>query len=274
MKQLRLIAAALAASFAAGPAFAADLPARKEAPVYVAPTSVFSWTGFYGGANIGWAGMSLKNDYYTPGGGFPFWLPGDAAPISAGGGNSFSEGGVAFGGQAGYNYQMGMFVAGLEADFDWLSLSGHSTVVASGATPGVVALYNTNARVDWMMTVRPRLGLALGQFLPYITGGLALVHSSFGQTVLFPPGGAAAVSDGGLAYSSTDSTWTLGGGMEYALSPNWSIKAEYLHVFMPDKTLTSWGHSPYFGASSLIAYTRTLSQSIDTVRLGVNYRFN
>jgi outer membrane immunogenic protein len=233
-----------------------------------------TWTGFYIGANIDWAGMHYDNSYYTPGGAAaPYWLPGDAAAISAGGVNAFNPARIAGGVQAGYNYQKGKIVTGLEADFNLLRLSGQSSAVANGTSPGIVANYNTNAKMDWMITVRPRIGLTFGRYLPYITGGLALVHNSFTQSVLFPGGASSAVSDGGVSYTSTQAAWTLGGGMEYGYSPNWSIKAEYLHVFMPNKTLTSYGHSPYAGNTVPIPYTRTISRSINTVHVGVNYRF-
>ena len=272
MNMLKFCASLLSASVLAGSAMAADLPSRKVAPAYVAPVPVFTWTGFYVGANVGWAGSRFNNDYYTPGSPVaPFWLPGDAVAISAGGYNAFRKDGVTFGAQVGYNYQMGMFVAGLEADFNWLGLKRSSAALVPTPFAGV-ALVGSSAAVDWMLTLRPRLGLALGQFLPYVTGGLALVQNSFSQGVYFDPVPSAATPDI-VSRSSTDLGWTVGGGLEYAFSPNWSAKVEYLHVFLPNRTIASAAVSPYGAAAGLIPYTRTISRSIDTVRVGVNYRF-
>jgi outer membrane immunogenic protein len=270
MKLVNRIALALAATAIAGSAFAADLPSRKAPPVMVAPAPIFTWTGFYVGANVGWAGVRASNDYYLPGSpAAPFFLVPDAIAISAGGYNSFRQDRVTFGGQIGYNYQMGMFVLGLEADMNYLGASRSAFAVVPTPLAGNV-FYGTRAGADWMLTVRPRLGVAVGQFLPYVTGGLAIVKNRYEQSVYFP--GVAASPDV-FADNSTEAGWTLGGGVEWAFAPNWSIKAEYLHVFQPKKTFTTFTTSPYAGDLRLIPYTRRISRSIDTVRVGVNYKF-
>jgi outer membrane immunogenic protein len=131
MKNL-LASTAIALALAAGSAFAADLPSRKEAPVYVPPPPPPPmWTGFYGGLNIGggWSANSNNNSYLpyadttygigsTP---FPgaspnlFFLPG-------GGQTNSNTGGVVGGGQVGYNYQINQFVIGAETDFQGTSM--------------------------------------------------------------------------------------------------------------------------------------------------------
>ena len=106
MRTLLLSTVAFAAL--AGSAFAADLPSRKEAPVYLAPTPVFSWTGFYVGGDIGAAfSATLTNPAYTYNASYIPWT-----------GHSFNSSGFMGGGYLGYNYQLNQnFVVGLEGDF-------------------------------------------------------------------------------------------------------------------------------------------------------------
>ena len=131
----------LAAALGAGAAHAADLPSRKDAPVYAPPPPVFSWTGFYGGLNVG-GGFSAANATF-----------GRAS-------------GVIGGGQIGYNYQLSpLFVVGVENDFQGTSLSTRNNGSA-----------NPNVSLPWFGTGRGRAGLALldSRLLVYGTGGLAL----------------------------------------------------------------------------------------------------
>lgn len=130
---------ALAGTLVAGAAHAADLPSRKDAPVYV-PPPVFSWTGFYAGLNVG----------------------GGWTDNSARGGQAS---GVIGGGQIGYNYQLSpLFVVGVETDFQGTSLSTRNN-----------GWFNAGASLPWFGTVRGRAGLALldSHLLVYGTGGFA-----------------------------------------------------------------------------------------------------
>jgi outer membrane immunogenic protein len=119
MKKLLLAGAGFAA-LAAGPAFAADL-ARPvyRAPVVYAP--VASWTGFYVGANAGyaWGDSDVTSIFACPSGVCPFRNPVNLATFTAGGTGSASKGSGFTGGvQAGYNWQVGNIVAGAEVDYN------------------------------------------------------------------------------------------------------------------------------------------------------------
>ncbi|WP_159726110.1 outer membrane protein [Methylosinus sp. Ce-a6] len=145
-----LSALAVAAALSAGAAHAADLPYRKDAPVFAPPPPVFSWTGAYVGLNIG-GGFKADNSF------------GAAGDVS----------GVVGGGQIGYNYQISpLFVVGLETDFQGTSLR------SSG-------FLNPNVSLPWFGTVRGRVGLALldSQLLVYGTGGFAYgeLNTPFGS---------------------------------------------------------------------------------------------
>jgi outer membrane immunogenic protein len=121
-------------------AFAADLPTRKEAPpppmVYAAP--MFTWTGFYVGAN----------------GGIDF--------VDGNGAFGSSSGGMV-GGTVGYNYQMGQLVIGAEGDWDWAGVT-HTQHTAIG---------DYHMHQDQVMTARARLGYAMDRALLFVTAGYA-----------------------------------------------------------------------------------------------------
>lgn len=148
--KLSLIAAA---SFVASNALAADLPRPVyKAPAYVAEP-IFSWTGFYVGANVGY-GFG-KSDWAFP-----------AA--------STSPKGILAGGQLGYNYQIGSFVFGLEGDYDYSGMKGDTACL--GGT--------CSTKNSWLATGRGRIGYAFDRFLPYITGGVAFGNIKAEHTIL------------------------------------------------------------------------------------------
>lgn len=202
---------------------AADLPSRKAPPpVYTQPVSAFDWTGFYVGANVGYGWM----DPYNKGVAF--------AP----GGLADPHGGIVGGGQIGYNYQFSpLFVAGIETDFQGSSVGG-----------GITA-----RNTPWFGTVRARLGLTpfSAPVMLYATGGFAYGRLNIGPS--FPTG---------LIYSKVSTGWTVGGGVEYAFTPNWSVKGEYL--------FTNIGAN-FQGAPLQPAFMQRVHDHV--VRVGLNYRF-
>jgi outer membrane immunogenic protein len=204
-------------------AAAADL---SVAPLYKAPpaevTQAYNWTGFYLGINGG------------GGWGHSYW---DANTT----GINLSGGLV--GGTAGYNYQIGNAVIGLEGDIDWANLNG--TTTSTGCPVGC------STSDSWLSTVRGRAGYAFGGILPYITGGLAL-------------GDIRAATPGFAGASDTNAGWTAGGGIEFALPGNWSAKAEYLHVDLGRFNC---------GLDCGLATTDNVSMHDNIFRAGVNYRF-
>ena len=199
MKKYLLSGVAALGLIAAGAASAADLPSRKGpvvAPVYV---PAFTWTGFYVGANAGWGFGNMKSR----------------------GVNAFGDlDGFVGGGQIGYNYQLGQVVLGVEADFQGADLKAGP----SFAGLGIVG----EGKTEWFGTVRGRVGYAFDRFLPYITGGLA--YGSVKTTL------APGVTINGLnSDDNTHTGWTIGGGVEYAITNNLIAGVEYLYVDLGDK---------------------------------------
>lgn len=214
---------ALGALATAPGAHAADL---SLAPLYKAPPSevsqAYNWTGFYVGLNGG------------GGWGDSYWQGVGSANVSGG----------LIGGTAGYNWQLGQAVLGLEGDVDWSRLNGS---IVSPLCPGG----SCTTTDDWLSTARGRVGIALGSVLPYVTGGLAA--GDIKAAVPGLPGG-----------TSTNTGWTLGGGVEFALPGNWSAKAEYLHVDLGDMNCgTACGGTP----------NENVSLRENVFRAGVNYHF-
>ena len=154
---------------------AADLPTRKgpPAPVYVPPP--FTWTGFYVGLNAGgaWAtGNTTVNAFF----------PTSSIYYANYNNNSLGTGASGFigGGQAGYNYQSGAAVFGIETDFDGSSMSKSKTIIGTSFTnPGFGPDYfttNASARLNWLGTTRARIGFVAtpdNRLMFYGTGGVA-----------------------------------------------------------------------------------------------------
>ena len=116
------------------------------------------------------------------------------------------------GGTAGYNYQFGQTVVGIEGDIDWSNIRGNTNAACA---------LGCETRNTWLSTVRGRVGFAWDRFLPYVTAGVA-----FGDVEARTPGFAGA--------SDTRVGWTAGGGVEYAITNNLSGKVEYLYVDLGD----------------------------------------
>ena len=227
-------------------ALAADLPPPLGPAIYAPPVAIraiANWGGFYVGGNVG---VGLARDQSTFSfGGVPFATT-DTAVFGAVGG-----------GQAGFNWQSGALVLGAEGDFDWSNLKG--SISAQCATCGPVANASLEHDVDWFGTARARIGYAANGWLAYATGGYA-----FGRVELKGTATGIGVS-ASLTQSATPSGWTIGGGTEVALGPNWSAKLEYLYVDLG--TVNSTIAVP--GAPSLTDSARV---QMNVVRGGVNYR--
>lgn len=190
----RILVASAGAVVLAGTAVAADLPSRAPPPVYVPPVPVFTWTGIYIGGQVGYAWGTLKTSLTPP-----------IGPVVA---NSFTANGVIGGAHVGYNWQGGPWVLGVEGSVDGTSID--STVTVAGA--------NFTGRLPIEGSIRGRLGVAWDRFLAYATGGVAFG----GFTSVYP-----AIVLPSTTVSVTRTGWTAGGGVEYAITNNWSARVEY-----------------------------------------------
>jgi len=257
MRNLLLAGVALVAL--GSQALAADLPSTKEAPVYAAPA--FTWTGFYVGAQTGYAfGHSSINDYYR-------------LAISTGmaGPQSLSPDGWLGGLHLGYNYQMGNLVLGVDGQFDWgaFSASGSAYYPRSFFQYTDIWTLHRSVRGNSLATVGARVGYAMNNVLLYAKGGLALTQWKYQDSssdTLFGPYFSSYAS-------ATNNTagWFVGAGAEYALNNNWSVNLEYRYVGFGRETselvqTPRWER--LFGSIPL-----GVASSLQTVELGVSYHF-
>jgi len=270
-----LLAAFAVGALTSASAFAADLPARGVAPTpYIAPMPVFTWTGFYVGVNAGGA-FNDTNRNLNPGGNFlsPAVFPAANLPfISGSGGNGAN--GFTGGLTVGYNQQFNQFVAGVEADFNYLSgrSRGDFTntlpvlVPGAGAGPHTVTVSRGNNN-HFFGTVRARLGFAIDRTLLYATGGLAYGGNNDSGSIIFTNGAGTQFAN----FTTSDSNrigWTLGAGAEYAFTNNITAKLEYLYVDLGgrNRTYTDAANPGY-------TFTGGNGNKFHVVRAGLNYKF-
>jgi outer membrane immunogenic protein len=241
MKKLLLGAVGLVALGMAVPAVAADLAARPytKAPPVIA--ALYDWSGLYVGINGGW-GSSHKCWDATA---FPFTGPE---------GCHDATGGVV-GGQAGYRWQNGAFVFGVEAQGDWANLRGSNQST-------LIPAFTNRSRIDGFGLFTGQLGYAFNTALLYVKGGAAVTADRF--DVISTPSGALA----GTTAGQTRWGGVVGTGIEFSFAPNWSAAVEYDHLFMgtKDTTFTDVTFGGLFGADRI-------RQDADLVTARVNYRF-
>ncbi len=319
MKFRRLLGALPLVALIAGPAMAADLPVKAPPPV----VAVFNWTGFYLGGNIGysWGRSSNGENFFAAGlsGG-----PGSTSCAVAGNQSTFAFcaassdrnklNGVIGGVEAGYNWQMANYLLGIEADFQGSGQKGSGAFSATAPT-GSNSIQNSGAiipivstlagaytqKLDWLGTLRGRVGFVQDRWLVFATGGLAYgevksngIVSATGTatptTAPFAdcgPNSCPFLPLGSWSVAQTRIGWTLGAGVEQAFAGNWSWKVEYLHVDLGKvntgfATLTGCfgnavsGGNPTASCINPGAGNGTINGRItdEIFRVGINYRIN
>ena len=242
----------------------------------------YSWTGIYIGANAGgaWGRFGSGMGVDCPAGSPPgiiCWagFPGDAALVSAAGTGSINANGFTGGVQAGYNWQTGNIVAGVESDFGAFLLDGSRQVsgVLVQSWFGTPFTVTNRASTDWLFTFRGRVGVtALPNLLMYVTGGLAVTRISTNTAYVDGNTSFLGPVSGSYDASAVKTGYTVGIGAEYALGNNWTVKAEYLYLnfggVLSNGTIRDSRGQGYFQALS----TRT-DLTANIARLGVNRKF-
>lgn len=261
-------------------------------PIKAPPYTPTPWTGWYAGLNAGyaWSGASVDTASTNT-----FTFPGFGGPNLASAITTLSNfntpvhnNGFMGGGQIGGNWQVGqIWIAGIEADIQSMAGSQDthaftSSVVVPGFPANTVTQSASVSRqLDYLGTMRGRLGLLVGTVLFYGTGGLAYgdvrASTSIAQTLLGPAGGivpptwtAAGATAGALV------GWTAGAGAEWLLSPNWSTKVEYLHYDLGARTYGVGSlatNAAGIGPFTVNAVQSNARFNGDTIRAGLNYHF-
>ena len=237
----KLILAASAVLGLATPSMAADMPLK--APPATAIAAVYNWTGFYIGGHVGYGwGRSTLADIDN------FCLGISNCPNPP---DRYNFDGIVGGGQAGYNWQTGNLVFGVEVDF---SVSG-----IDEKTPLIRTTLTLATKIDWFGTARLRLGYAADRALFYVTGGLA--YANVANSFLDVGCGVPCF----LKSSDVKFGWTVGGGLEYAFAPNWSVRAEYLFVDLEKNKKLDVSCAP--------ACRFEWENRLNVARVGLNYKF-
>jgi outer membrane immunogenic protein len=237
---------------------AADLGARHYSPLVRLET--FDWSGLHIGITGGGA-----FDGHDPGFSFEN-VPPDSVALLPHGADLTSKGGLV-GGEIGYDIVTGGWLLGVEGDISWTNFGDRDTHrvdenTAIGLPPITFA---TNYQMDWISTVRGRIGIPFDHFLVYGTGGLAFADVSMNTTVTVgdPPIGQLVGST-----EKTKAGWTLGGGAEYALCNNITIKTEAMWFDLGSISLNA-------AAPALTNSSLDVDQKIEGViaRAGIGYKF-
>jgi outer membrane immunogenic protein len=219
---------------------AADMRLPTKAAPFVAP--VYSWTGFYLGANAGYG-----------------WGAHDTELLDY----DHKSKGFIGGFQGGYNFQSGNVVLGIEADWMFSDVKSDDRVVFT--TGPATSTTDIQHQLNYLATIRGRLGYSFGSVLPYITGGFAFAEIK--SSALAVNTGFGAPFDGTFSGSDKQSHngWVLGGGIEFSITSNWTAKVEYLHVDLSEER--------YVALPQVDPTPRSHDVTIDIVRFGLNYRF-
>jgi outer membrane immunogenic protein len=209
-----------------------------ELPAVVAPA--FSWTGFYLGGELGW----IKTDpEYATG----VLLLGAPFAVSS---SPSDKHGLSYGALAGYNYQAGKLVLGIEGDVQGWTVGKIRYTAITGDF--------LTAHSKWGGSVRGRLGYAADRALLYVTGGAAFVSNE----TSIPTTGITIGGDG------TRWGWTVGGGLDYAITNNWFTGIEYRYAQFEARSFVY--PIPILNLG-LVGFKQDLSNNQVTARVG--YKF-
>jgi outer membrane immunogenic protein len=252
MKKL-LFAGIAAIAFASG-AQAADLgaPRMPIAAAVVAP--VFSWTGFYLGGHIGYGFGRGHHANTLLGNGGGFDNAADTTPFT------YNTRGLLGGLHAGYNWQTGNLVLGLEGEIGYSGVSGSR----AGAIPGVSTDDYGDTRFGFYGFIGPRLGVAVDRALIYVKVGLAVasIRNTASDLLVDPPPINFDLGDFSRV-TRTRVGFGIGAGLDYAFTPNWIGRVEYMYKDYGAHTSTN--------ADGDVFRHRNHEHS---VRLGVSYLFS
>jgi outer membrane immunogenic protein len=245
------------------PARAADLPAPAIAPT----PPVYDWTGFYIGGNVGygWNRGDGPLECINPAG-VLFGSGCGLIPFAG-----LKPAGVIGGGQVGFNWQRGSFVVGLEDDFQAADIQGSTRTngpwgfVNNMLLTPPSSFFVASHKLDWFGTTRLRLGYAgFDRTLIYATGGVAYGRVEEQTAVVHP----------GVSYPASESVtrigWTVGGGIEYAVTGNVTAKLEGLYYDLGADTISS------HAVPLVNGFVRGMSFETRgaIVRAGINYKFD
>ena len=243
---------------------ASAMPTKARVKALPPVMTYVNWTGFYIGAH---GGASYGRD--------------DIGFVGYGQTSGTRSAGLLGGGQIGYNYQFAnKFVLGVEGDASWADLKGGRTCgtdtgLNAGGVPGGFSPFfmACNTQVNWMASATARAGYAWDRSLLYVKGGAAFINETVSANCIVGPfnvpGNQRTCNNQAGALINSISTsdnrvgWTVGVGGEFALTANWSAKAEYNYMDFGSRT----------GLASDGTTSLTSRTDMQVTKVGLNYRF-
>lgn len=212
------------------------------------------WSGPYAGvqAGYGWgeaeANTEIDNNVIIVG------SRSDPIDLDAGEEGSIAVEGVLGGLHAGYNLQWDNLVLGVEGDAELADIDGDTDVLPDATDP---AFARQEKEYDWLASLRLRAGYAMDRVLVYATGGLA-----FGDVDM-----SFSLNDGSFSEQQTETAfgWTVGGGVEYALTDALSLRVEYRYTDLEDTSFS--------GLSEQFEADYTYDNEFHAVRGGISWYF-
>jgi opacity protein-like surface antigen len=269
-----------------GSAFAADLDVFAPTPIQQSVPSGPRWNGFTMGINGGglWAPSQSESQVWSQP---PQPLLPSFSPSGLPGSFNFNTQGFMVGGQVGFNKQWGSFVFGAIADYDYLDgakASQSTSGVYTGAAPSAVPFAASQSQqLQSLGTIRARVGFTpIDDMLVYATAGLAFgqtqtsTNLTFGGPVPINPPNNTWPAGSSLAGSRNDTAvgWAAGGGVEYALGPQWSIEGEFLYYDLGDAHTVGTANFITADGEGTPNSDSTFAFKGYTLRLGLNYEFD
>jgi outer membrane immunogenic protein len=232
------------------------------------PECDYTWTGFYLGGNGGY-GWGSADTRFEP-------LPdavtfGDLEPTTL---RSVDPSGFIGGGQIGFNWQWNKWlVLGVEADFQGSDMEGSQTsspiIDIGGASEGADTFLRAHERTQWFGTARARIGFVpMCRLMIYATGGLAYGNIDYSSDTDFGNGTTYSSK-----FSTTKAGWTVGGGLEWALTHHWSLKAEYLYYDLGSESKTLPQLFDDVPSGNIFFVRNKFDTTANIVRGGVNFKF-
>jgi len=218
-----------------------------------------NWTGFYVGGDAGAAWLSDAATWNP----LPSPAVFGASPISG------TDRGVGFLGGAHFGYDdqvMPDWVAGFEGDWTWTKADGSFTQPwIPAVVPGAQATMSAN--LDWIASARARLGyLITPDIMAYATGGAAWARIDYGAVSVNPGTLYSAATNS----SSTQPGYTAGGGVEWMMTDNWSVRAEYLYYrFKADPNVVAQAPGIPANPSNFV----WAASNVSVARAGISYKF-
>lgn len=221
---------------------------KQVAPAPVAPMC-HNWTGFYIGGFGGYKFNSVDLDTHLAG----TWdvIPDDRNFVAARSSGDLDNGGGEAGGLIGYNWQFNCWVVGLEGSGGYLWARDNENTGYDAFGTFFPTKTSSSFETHYLGTFGPRLGYSFGQWLPYITGGLAVGDLEYTQSIQNPPILDPIYRQVGSVHD-TNVGWMVGGGLQFAINNHWSVRGQYQYIDLGSvdfstSSLDSFANPPYTG---------------------------